>query len=86
MAQIERLKPEYLALKKKNDVNIKKDKSSEVLIYFRAFSYSKKEKARHLKHLPPSKLFMGIRFMTPKKSEEIEPKSTSGQGKKRKAV
>jgi hypothetical protein len=78
MAQRDILKYEYRTAINERNVNINKDKSSEIFINPRAFSYSIKEKATERMHLPPSKLFTGTRFITARKIEEITPKSGMG--------
>ena len=80
MAQRDMLKQDSLAARNETNVNIRKDKSSEIFINLRAFSYSIKEKASDRIHLPPSKLLTGTRFMMARKRDEMTPKRGTGWG------
>lgn len=78
----EMLNPKKIAVYVQNKHNNKSEESSEIFMNFRAFSYSVHKSKIHLIILPPSKLRIGIRFITARNREQRAPNSICGQGNK----
>lgn len=80
MAHSERLYDENITLAADSAESSIKDKSSDVRISLRAFSYGKRQKNKLLKARPPSKLLTGTRFRIDSHKEQTAEKYTISDG------